>query len=194
PFGWWNIIAGIVLWLLIFNSGIHATIAGVLFAFTIPKSRLINWENKLHHIVNFIIIPLFVLANTAILLPSSFAKNLFSAQSIGIIAGLLIGKPIGILCFCWLTVKLKFGSLSENMNWRQLTGLGILASIGFTMSIFISMLAFQEDRLQDIAKTSVMVASMIAIVLSYIWFRWLVNSKKIIGSDIVENDPQQNPS
>ena len=194
PFGWWNIIAGIVLWLLIFNSGIHATIAGVLFAFTIPKSRLINWENKLHHSVNFIIIPLFVLANTAIILPPSFVKNIFSNQSAGIIAGLLIGKPLGILSFCWLAVKLKFGALSETMSWSQLTGLGILASIGFTMSIFISMLAFLENELQDIAKTSVMAASIIAIVLSYIWFRWILNSEQIIVPDIAENDQKQNPS
>ena len=191
PFGWWNIVGAILLWLLIFNSGIHATVAGVLFAFTIPNNRLIVWENKLHHSINFIIIPLFVLANTAIMIPASFISNLMSPLSIGIIAGLLIGKPLGILSFCWLTVRLKLGALSGGMNWRQLTGLGILASIGFTMSIFISMLAFEENQFQDVSKTSVMVASVIAILLSYIWFRWLIPSeKKIIDRNISHNDQQ----
>ena len=195
PFGWWNIAGGILLWLLIFNSGIHATIAGVLFGLTIPPNRIVIWENKLHHGVNFIIIPLFVLANTAIILPSSIISNLITPQSTGIIAGLLIGKPLGIISFCWLTVKLKLGTLSGEMNWRQLTGLGILASIGFTMSIFISMLAFNENKLQDIAKTAVMIASVAAILLSYIWFRWVMSSgKKIIAPDIVQNDQTQNPS
>ena len=195
PFGWWNIAGGVILWLLIFNSGIHATVSGVLFAFTIPQHRLIVWENKLHHSVNFIIIPLFVLSNTAIAIPNGFFSNLMSPLGIGIIAGLLIGKPLGIVSFCWLTVRFKFGALSGGMNWRQLTGLGILASIGFTMSIFISMLALEDNQLQDISKTSVMIASVIAILLSYLWFKWIIPTKiKIIDQNISQTDPLRNPN
>jgi NhaA family Na+:H+ antiporter len=125
------------------------------------------------------------------MIPASLLSNLMSPLSIGIIAGLLIGKPLGILSFCWLTVRLKLGALSGGMNWRQLTGLGILASIGFTMSIFISMLAFEENQFQDVSKTSVMAASVIAILLSYIWFRWIIPSeKKIIDRNISHNDQQ----
>jgi NhaA family Na+:H+ antiporter len=177
PFGWWNILAGLLLWFLIFNSGIHATIAGVLFAFTIPSTQLVKWENKLHHSVNFLIIPFFVLFNTAILIPSSFVDDLGSPLSLGIISGLIIGKPLGIVHFCWLTVKLKWGELSGSISWKQLGGLGILASIGFTMSIFISLLAFNELGLQNLSKTAVMTASIMAILFSFIWFKWIVNPK-----------------
>jgi len=176
-FGWWNIPGGLLLWFLIFNSGIHATIAGVLFAFLIPANHLVIWENRLHHSVNFIIIPIFVLANTAIIIPASFWHDLGSTLSAGILLGLLIGKPAGILLFCFLAIKMKWGELSDQINWKQLTGLGILASIGFTMSIFISLLAFSEQRFQDISKTAVMAASVIGILISFIWFKWVIPEK-----------------
>ncbi|MFN5333566.1 MAG: Na+/H+ antiporter NhaA [Bacteroidota bacterium] len=174
PFGRWNIIAGILLWFCVYNSGIHATVAGVLFAFIIPKNKLIIWENKLHHSVNFIIIPLFVLVNTAIIIPSTFIQDISSSLSIGIIFGLLIGKPLGIFVFCWLSIKFKWGELSSDITGKHLMGLGILASIGFTMSIFISLLAFDDSAYQIISKSAVMMASLLAILFSIIWFKWII--------------------
>ena len=177
PFGWWNIILGLLLWVLVFNSGIHATIAGVLFAFTIPVNKLVSWENKLHNSVNFIIIPLFVLANTAIVIPESFIHDMRSSLSLGIMAGLLIGKPVGIFLFCWIAIKLKWGVLSAEITGKHLAGLGILASIGFTMSIFISLLAFEQTDYQNTSKSAVMMASIIGIILSYLWFKWMIQIK-----------------
>ncbi|MFN9113354.1 MAG: Na+/H+ antiporter NhaA, partial [Bacteroidota bacterium] len=158
----------------VYNSGIHATVAGVLFAFIIPKNKLIIWENKLHHSVNFIIIPLFVLVNTAIIIPSTFIQDISSSLSIGIIFGLLIGKPLGIFVFCWLSIKFKWGELSSDITGKHLMGLGILASIGFTMSIFISLLAFDDSAYQIISKSAVMMASLLAILFSIIWFKWII--------------------
>ena len=172
PFGWWNIVAGILLWILLFNSGIHATIGGVLFAFTVPVNKLVVWENKLHHGVNFMIIPLFVLANTAIVIPSTFWADIGSTLSTGIMLGLLVGKPLGIYLFCRLAIRLKWGELSAEISQKHLIGLGLLASIGFTMSIFISLLAFEQPIYQTISKSAVILASVIAILLSFAWFKW----------------------
>ena len=182
PFGWWNIVAGILLWILVFNSGIHATIAGVLFAFTVPVNKLVIWENKLHHGVNFIIIPLFVLANTAIIIPSTFIDDIGSTLSAGIMLGLLAGKPLGIYLFCRLAIWLKWGELSGEISQKHLIGLGILASIGFTMSIFISLLAFEQASYQTISKSAVILASVIAILLSVVWFKWGIQERRSASS------------
>ena len=177
-FGVWNFLFGIALWFCIFNSGIHATIAGVLFAFTIPLNKLHDIEHAIHNYVNFLIIPLFVLANTAILIPSGMMTQLTSSLSIGIILGLLIGKPTGIIFFCWLTVKLKLGELAKGLEWKHMLGLGFLAAIGFTMSIFISMLAFKDSFTQDISKMAVMTASVTAIAASFVWFKFFTKPGK----------------
>jgi NhaA family Na+:H+ antiporter len=183
PFTFFNIIAGLLLWLLIFNSGVHATVAGVLFAFTIPSNLVSKLEHKLHNPVQFIIIPLFVLANTAIALPTGFIHHLSGQLSLGILAGLLIGKPLGILSFCYATVKLKLGELPAGVSWKHMFGLGILAAIGFTMSIFIAMLAFDDAQLQDQSKTAVIAASLLAIVFSWIWFMFLPINKQIVEKE-----------
>lgn len=168
-FGWWSFVLGILLWYCIFNSGVHATIAGVLFAFTIPLQALEKTEHALHNPVNFIILPVFALANTAIVIPGDFATTINSTLNHGIISGLFIGKPLGIVLACWLLVKLKWGQLPAGVSWMQLTGVGILAGIGFTMSIFISMLAFDEPVTQDMAKAGVLIASLIAVITGYVW-------------------------
>lgn len=178
PFGFWNFMAGLLLWFCFYNSGIHATIAGVLFAFTIPVAKLTGIEHALHNYVNFLIIPLFALANTAILIPSGFIQHMSNSLSMGILLGLLVGKPAGILLFCWITVKLKLGVLAKGIQWTHMVGLGLLAAIGFTMSIFISMLAFKDSFTQDISKMAVMVASIIAIVLAYVWFKYFTKEKQ----------------
>lgn len=177
PFGFWNFLISAIIWFCFFNSGVHATIAGVLFAFTIPLKKLDNIEHALHNYVNFLIIPIFALANTAIIIPGGFVQNLGSDLSLGIIAGLLIGKPLGIVGFAFILVKLKAGNLAKDVNWKHMIGLGLLAAIGFTMSIFISMLAFKSSFTQDESKMSVMVASFIAMFLAYAWFKIFTKEK-----------------
>jgi NhaA family Na+:H+ antiporter len=183
PFGFWNFLIGIFIWYCFFNSGVHATIAGVLFAFTIPIKKLDKIEHSLHNYVNFLIIPIFALANTAIIIPGGFVENMGSNLSLGIIAGLLIGKPLGIAGFSFLLVKLKAGSLAKDIQWKHMIGLGLLAAIGFTMSIFISMLAFKSSFTQDESKMSVMAASFIAMFLAYAWFKIFTkgSSKKAVA-------------
>ena len=169
--GVWNLLAGILLWFCLYHSGIHATIAGVLIAFTVSKGDLVKLENRLHHPVNFLIIPLFVLANSSVVISSSFWQDIPTALSMGILIGLLIGKPLGIYFFCRLGEKLKLGELPSGIGSVQLIGIGILASIGFTMSIFISLLAFEDAAYQNISKTAVMVAALLGILLSVVWFK-----------------------
>ena len=178
PFGFWNFILGFALWFCFFNSGVHATIAGVLFAFTIPVSKLSSIEHGIHNYVNFLIIPLFALANTAISIPAGFVQHLSNSLSFGIIFGLMLGKPIGIVLFCWITVKMKWGELAEGINWNHMIGLGLLAAIGFTMSIFISMLAFKDSFTQVISKMAVMVSTIIAIIFAYVWFKYFTKEKQ----------------
>jgi NhaA family Na+:H+ antiporter len=177
-FGFWNFLLGAALWFCFFNSGVHATIAGVLFAFTIPIKKLDGIEHALHNYVNFLIIPIFALANTAIVIPLGFTEHMTNSLSLGIIAGLLLGKPLGIVLFCWLLVKLKIGQLAEGINWKHMIGLGLLAGIGFTMSIFISMLAFKDSFTQDISKMAVMLASVLAIICGYAWFKFFIKEKQ----------------
>jgi len=171
-FGVLHILFGLLLWYAIFNSGIHATVAGVIFALLIPRQLLGHIRHQLHHPVNFIIIPFFALANTAIIFPENAGAALTSSLSWGIILGLVLGKPIGIFLASYLLVQKKKAELPEGVSWMQLTGAGFLAGIGFTMSIFIAMLAFSQPAVQDIAKVAVLVASLVAIICSIIWLRW----------------------
>lgn len=166
-------IPGIVLWYCLFNSGIHATIAGVLLAFCIPLDKIADQVHDLHDPVNFVIMPIFALANTAIQLPSDILGALHNDISYGVIAGLVIGKPLGIFTLSFIAVKLKLASLPSKAGWLQLTGVGLIAGIGFTMSIFISSLAYTEREYQIIAIISVIVASLIAGIAGFIFLRML---------------------
>lgn len=167
--GWYTWVLGLALWYAMFNSGIHATVAGVLFAFTIPVKQLAHLELKFHTPVYFIIMPLFALANTAIVFPEEGLAALNHSFSWGIMAGLFIGKPLGICLACYWMIKQKWANLPSQTTWHQLTGAGILAGIGFTMSIFISMLAFQDNMVQDIAKIAVLVSSVLSMIVGYFW-------------------------
>lgn len=170
-FGFWNFALGILLWYCFLNSGIHATIAGVIFAFLVPANAIEKIEHSINKPVNFLIIPLFALANTAILFPANITMALSSSLSWGIIIGLIAGKPLGIVLAAYASVKLKFGSLPSNTNWLHIIGAGILAGIGFTMSIFIATLAFETDQVKDIAKIAVLAGSFLSILLGVVWFR-----------------------
>jgi NhaA family Na+:H+ antiporter len=123
-------------------------------------------------------LPIFALANTAIVLPDDMMGALQSTLNYGILAGLVIGKPLGILLFCYVLVRLGWGKLPTNVSWMEMAGVGMLAGIGFTMSIFISMLAFSDPSTQDAAKIGVLLASLAAVVLGAITLRiWGSNSE-----------------
>lgn len=165
------IIPGIAMWYFMFQSGVHATISGVLLAFAIPfgeggkKSPSYRLQHFLHKPVAFGIIPLFALANTGIRLQPGFYNDLLSSKnSLGIIAGLVIGKPLGVLLFAWVTVKTKLGNLPDKVTWAHLSGAGMLAGIGFTMSIFITLLAFKDSSAVINSKIAILTASLIAAV------------------------------
>ena len=180
------IIPGLFLWYFMHHSGIHATIAGVLLAFTIPTnistteiSPLEKLEQKLHLPVNFLIMPIFALANTNITFQSGMVDGLFTNFGYGIILGLFLGKLLGITFFSWIFIKLKISSLPDQSSWTQLMGAALLAGIGFTMSIFIALLSFKgHPEIQDEAKFAVLVASVISGFAGYSLLRY-VGKKKI---------------
>ncbi|WP_343306493.1 Na+/H+ antiporter NhaA [Chitinophaga niabensis] len=165
------LIPGLVLWYCIFNSGIHATIAGVLLAFCIPLNKIHSLEHTLHDPVNFLIMPIFALANTAIVFPPDLFHAFTHSVSFGIIAGLVLGKPLGIFFFCLVAVKMKMASLPANTNWKQLWGVGMIAGVGFTMSIFIATLAFKPVDIQVISVMSVILASLLSGLAGFIFLR-----------------------
>jgi NhaA family Na+:H+ antiporter len=169
-FGAVQIILSFGIWFTLFNSGVEASIAGVLVAFATPVDILPRFEKYIHRYVNFLILPLFAFANTAILLPSHITGSFNSTLSLGIIAGLVIGKPIGIFLFSRILVALKIASLPRNVQWKQLFGMGALAGIGFTMSIFTTMLAFKQDAFQGIAKVAILSSVLLSLVFSLIYF------------------------
>lgn len=164
-------IPGVLLWYCILHSGIHATIAGVLLAFTIPLGKVDGLIHAMHKPVNFIIMPLFALANTAIPLPADMGPIFQHTISYGIIAGLLLGKPLGICIFSWIAVKTKVATLPSQSNWHQMIGVGLLAGIGFTMSIFIATLAYTAIEWQIYSKIAVMTASLFSGIFGYFYLR-----------------------
>ncbi len=165
----WYLIPGAILWYFVLKSGIHATIAGVLLAVTIPLHKINKLEHALHEPVNYLIMPIFALANTAILLPDDVSGLLLSNLSFGVILGLVVGKPLGIVGMSWLAVKVKLASLPKGLNWKHITGLGFTAGIGFTMSIFIASLSFKEPDLQNSAKIAIMVGTTLSAVIGLVW-------------------------
>jgi NhaA family Na+:H+ antiporter len=173
---WFYIIPAIALWYCIFNSGVHATIAGVITSFAMPLNSLIKLERRLYKPVNFIIMPLFALANTAIIFPGSINDVFTSSISTGVLFGLIIGKPLGIFFFSFIAIRLGIASLPSNTNYKQLWGIGLLGGIGFTMSIFTSTLAYTSDSLQVISKVSVMMGSLIAGIIGFSYLSRLKNS------------------
>jgi Na+:H+ antiporter, NhaA family len=171
------ILPGIVMWYCMLKSGVHATITGVLLAFAIPfggagsKSPSYRLQHFLHKPVAFIILPIFALANTGLILSDGWTNELTTNNSLGIILGLLVGKPAGILLFCFLLIKLKWGSLPTGISLKHLTGAGILAGIGFTMSIFIANLAFKDGATIQFSKISILIGSAVACIAGLIWLR-----------------------
>ncbi len=173
------IIGGITMWYFMFRSGIHATFAGVILAILMPTKKLHKYETKLHIPVSFFIIPLFALANTSIFINAAAISNLLTELSLGIIFGLFIGKPVGIALSVFLMIKARIIKLPNRPNWNIFIGVGILAGIGFTMSIFVSMLAYEDKALQDTAKLAVLIASTLSMVVGYLWLKMATKGSKI---------------
>jgi Na+:H+ antiporter, NhaA family len=173
------LIGGGLMWYCMLNSGVHATITGVLLAFVIPygdggkTTSSYRLQHFLHRPVAFVILPLFAIANTCIAIDSNWQEGLVHANSIGIIAGLVLGKPIGILLFAFICVKLGIGSLPKDLQWKQILGAGMLGGIGFTMSIFITLLAFKNDGVEVItySKIAILVASFVSGTLGFLWLK-----------------------
>lgn len=171
---WLYILPGLFLWYFIYQSGIHATVAGVLLSMVIPSrgksgelkdSMLKSFEHGMKPYVNFLIMPLFALANAGVALDFSiFGGGSLPGVSLGIFFGLLAGKPLGIFLFSWAGVRMKLVSLPEGIRWSQVMAMGILGGIGFTMSIFINNLAFTDPALTDMGKMSILIASASAAV------------------------------
>ena len=171
------LIGGVFMWYFMLHSGIHATITGVLLAFAIPfgkgdeSSISIKLQHFLHKPVAYLILPLFALANTAILLNADFSEVLTQANSLGIALGLIIGKPIGVVLFSYAAVLIGWCNLPDDVNWKQILGAGILGGIGFTMSIFITLLAFDNNEIINNSKLMILLASLFAGIIGYLYLR-----------------------
>lgn len=170
------LVPGLFLWYFMHHSGIHATIAGVILAFTIPTnvsdteiSPLEKLEEQLHIPVSFFIMPIFALANTNITFQAKVLDHFVSPLSLGIIFGLFAGKVLGINLFSFLAIRFKLGELPAFSAWKEMIGVGFLAGIGFTMSIFVSLLAFPGNiENQDISKISILFASVLSGIVGFI--------------------------
>jgi len=181
------LIGGVVMWYFMLHSGVHATITGVLLAFAIPfsnggeKSPSYILQHFLHKPVAFFILPLFAIANTAIAIGDSWQSSLGQANSLGIIAGLAIGKPLGIWLFSFVGVGLGLCALPTDLKWKNIIGAGFLGGIGFTMSIFITILAFDNADIVNNSKIAILIASLIAGTIGFMFLK--LTLKKQVEKD-----------
>lgn len=175
------IIGGIIMWYLMLKSGVHATIAGVLLAFAIPFSVKEDDEDSpahilehlLHKPVAFLILPIFALANTGIIIGADAIQTLMNPNEIGIMAGLVLGKPVGITLFCFVVVTIGLCRLPLDLAWRHVIGAGMLGGIGFTMSIFITNLAFATNPSEiNGSKMAILLASLVAGTIGFLWLKF----------------------
>ena len=162
-------ILGVGLWLAFLQSGIHATIAGVVLALTIPSRECGRAESPMLHLEHTLIpwnkygiMPIFALANAGVVLSTGAARSLVDPISLGVICGLVLGKPIGIVLFSWLATRSRVAAMLDGIGWRQILGVGMLAGIGFTMSLFIANLAFGNTLPLQLAKVAILAASIIS--------------------------------
>ncbi len=174
------ITGGIAMWYFMLHSGVHPTISGVLLAFVIPlgKGNTLASSYKLQHYLSkpvaFVILPLFALANTAIIFGSNLHKVILEPYSLGISIGLIIGKPLGIILFSFAAVSLGICALPSDLKWKHIFGAGILAGIGFTMSIFITLLAFDNSTIVNNSKLIILLSSFIAGIIGFIYLKYIL--------------------
>jgi NhaA family Na+:H+ antiporter len=167
------LLPGMLLWYCVHHAGIHATIAGVITALLIPRSNdetavAVRLEHNLKPLIQYLVMPLFALANTAIPLHADLWSHVSDPLSVGIIAGLILGKPLGITLLSWLAVKAGWGRLPEQADMKHILGIGLLGGVGFTMSIFIALLSFPDTALQAQARLAVLIASLLAGAAGYV--------------------------
>ncbi len=185
------ILGGIAMWYFMQKSGVHPTITGVLLAFSIPfgngdeKSTSFVLQHWLHKPVAFFILPIFAIANTSILIDRNWHLELSHTNSIGIFVGLLVGKPLGVFLFSFLSVSMGLCALPKELKWVHIIGVGILAGIGFTMSIFIALLAYDLPEFINMSKIAILIASFVAGISGYIWLKASLNLKTL---DLKENE------
>ena len=181
------LIGGVLMWFLMLKSGVHATLAGVLLAFAIPfsgkaedeKSPSHRLQHLLHKPVAFLILPLFALVNTGVVFDPQWQQSLTGANSLGIVVGLVLGKPLGIALLCCAAVALGLCKLPSDLTWRHIVGAGLLSGIGFTMSIFITHLAFTgQADIVNASKMAILCASLLAGVLGVVWLRFFGQTRK----------------
>lgn len=169
------LLGGVAMWYFMVGSGIHPTITGVLLAFVIPfsdggeRSPSYILQHVLHKPVALFILPLFAIANTCIMMGNNWIDGIREVSSVGIISGLVLGKPVGILLFSLIGVGLGFCALPPDLKWRSIFGAGLLAGIGFTMSIFITLLAFDDEQIITSCKIAILLASVLAGTTGYVW-------------------------
>lgn len=183
---WPYLLGGAGMWYFMLNSGVHATITGVLLAFVIPfgdggkKTISYKLQHFLHNPVAFFILPLFAIANTCIAINPNWHEGLTQSNTIGIIAGLVIGKPLGIWLFSFLAVSLGICTLPRDLKWSTILGAGMLGGIGFTMSIFITLLAFKNDGEEVItySKIAILLASFMAGTIGFLWLKFNLKTRK----------------
>lgn len=183
---WVYVILGAGIWYGMLKSGVHATIAGILIAIALPSRKLSweketiasRWEHALHPYVAFLIMPIFAYANAGVTVGSDFSSSLMSAEALGIMAGLALGKPLGITLFSWLAVQFRLASLPAGMRWSHVVGVGALGGIGFTMSLFVAELAYSSQaQYLNTAKAGVLMGSLISGLLGYTYIRCLKAEK-----------------
>ena len=179
------LIGGVAMWYFMLHSGVHATITGVLLAFAIPfgnggeKSTSFILQHFLHKPVAFIILPIFALANTAIVFSGDISQTLTENNSLGIALGLIVGKPLGIFIFTFLAVTFGLCKLPTDLNWKSICGVGLLAGIGFTMSIFVTLLAFDNETIINNSKLIILISSLIAGLLGFFVLNGILNKTYI---------------
>ena len=174
------IFVGLFLWFFFLKSGVHATIAGVLLAMFIPLSKVEHIEHSLHKWVNYLIMPIFALVNTAIVFDANSLANINSTLSHGISMGLVFGKGLGIFLFAYLGVKLGIASLPQDSNFKHIIGIAFIAGIGFTMSIFISKLSFADLELINTSILSVIIGSIISGIIGYVILSRVNHNERIV--------------
>lgn len=177
------LLLGAAMWYFMFKSGVHATLSGILLAFVLPfqkgtkKSLSYRTQLWLHAPVAMIVLPVFALANTAIVFGPQWDTGLLTASSLGIILGLVFGKPLGVFLFSFFSVKSGMTKLPEGVKWKQVLGTGLLAGIGFTMSIFITLLAFTDESHITESKISILCGSLISGIAGYAWLKMTLPNK-----------------
>ena len=179
------LVSGVFMWYFMLNSGVHATITGVLLAFAIPfgngdkKSTSYLLQHWLHKPVAFIILPLFALANTAIIMNTDWHYALTHHYTLGIALGLIIGKPLGVTLFSFVAVKSKLCKLPDDLNWKKVIGVSFLSGIGFTMSIFITLLAFSDEEHISNSKIMILISSLIAGIIGLLYLKAILKKSEV---------------